>query len=186
MVVMYPSQAACLCFHLLYTSFLCSSLARISLVIHAGLLSFLIHFLLCGMECSWAWRWCSLDINHVSWVPLPYRAFFYGILPSKSLKLLKSALLKSNAMILPLPCSLTLGCWAPHSNGHCSHGCLQPSHPQLALLCLWVQGPAEHLSSLASLSPGSLLSPGSGSCNWCSTESHNQLCPVVLPLQHVL
>lgn len=46
-----------------------------------------------------------------------------------------------------------------------SQGYLWPSHPQQALPWVWVQGPAEHLSSLG------FLSFGSGSCHWCTLGS---------------
>ena len=48
----YSSQVTRPCFHPLQASFLCLSLARSSLLIHAGLLAFLPDFLLVGMDRS--------------------------------------------------------------------------------------------------------------------------------------
>lgn len=51
-VLLYSSQVTYLCFHLLYSSFSCSSFARSNLLIHAGFLTFLLEFLLFGMFLS--------------------------------------------------------------------------------------------------------------------------------------
>jgi len=51
--------------------------------------------LFAGMDCSSAWRRRVLNINQLSWAPLRSRALIHGMLPSRSLKRPKSALLKS-------------------------------------------------------------------------------------------
>lgn len=49
-----------------YSPFLWLSLDRSSSFIHTGLLAFLPDFLLFGMDCSWAWRRWSWNINQCS------------------------------------------------------------------------------------------------------------------------
>ena len=56
------------------------------------------------MHCCWAWRRWSLNINHLSWAPLPSRALSHGTLPSRSLKRPKSAL--PNSRVVSLLCTL--------------------------------------------------------------------------------
>lgn len=63
------SQVTCHCFHTLYTSFLCLSLARSSMFIYASLSSLLPDFILVEMDDSWPWRKWRLNINHLSLVP---------------------------------------------------------------------------------------------------------------------
>ena len=75
-------------------------MSRSSLFMHAGILEFLPDFLFVGMPCSWAWRRWSLNMSHISWAPLPFRALSNGTLLSRSLKGLESALLKSRVVSL--------------------------------------------------------------------------------------
>ena len=100
------SWVTCPCFHLLYTSLLCLSSVRSSLLIHEGLLLPLLDFLLVRMELSWAWR-RFLPIKQLSRTPLLSRAVCDGILPSRSLKKLTSALLKSRVVLFALLPSLS-------------------------------------------------------------------------------
>lgn len=78
------------------------------------------------MYCSWAWRKWSLDIHLLSWTPLPSMVNSHGILPRRSVKRPKLALMNSRVAILFLPCFLLVGYRTPWSHGHCSQGCPNP------------------------------------------------------------
>ena len=99
-VFLYSPQVTCPCFHYLYPLFLCLSLAKSSLFIHTGLLAFLPDFVAVQIEFFWAWRRCSLDINHLSWTPLPSKVLSHRTPPKRPLMRPKSALLKSRVVSL--------------------------------------------------------------------------------------
>lgn len=65
------------------------------------------------------------------------------------------------------------------SHGRCSQGCLEPSHPQLDL-CLLVQGPEAHLSSL------SPPPPVPKHYHQCSAGASWTVCFTVLPWSGVI
>ena len=60
------------------------------------------------MDCSWAWKRWSSNINHLSWASLPSRPLSHESLPSRSLRRAKSALLKSSVVSLLFPPFLPL------------------------------------------------------------------------------
>lgn len=132
------------------------------LSMYAGLLPTFPDFLLIWFHCSWAWRKWSLNINQLSWIPLPCRSCSHGILP-RSLSRLQLTLLKSMVKIL-LPCFIPSWYWTP-PHGHDSQRCLQPSHLQQGLPCLLSQGQAVHHSLW------DLPLPVTGSCHQCPETS---------------
>lgn len=67
---------------------------------HAYLFPSLSNFLLIRMHCSSVWRKWSLNISQLSWTTLPCTTWSHVILPRRSLKKLKLALLKSMSAIL--------------------------------------------------------------------------------------
>lgn len=71
-VLLHSSQITCPSFHLQYTSFLCSSIARTSLLIHAGFLAFLLDCLLIGTDCSWSQKKWSLTCNQLPQISSVY------------------------------------------------------------------------------------------------------------------
>lgn len=104
----------------------------------------------------------SLSMNFLGPLLLP-GVYLVGS-PSRSLKRTKSALLKSRL--------------CPH--GHCSQECLWLSPPQQASPCLWVWGPAEHLSALAPPSVMSGSFPGTHCSAYsllCCLSRNNQAVP---------
>lgn len=75
--------------------------ARSSLLIHAVLLASFLDFLITGIHCSWTRRRKSLCVNFAFLSPLPYRAYFHGILPSRSrIKRINPGVLKSRIVSL--------------------------------------------------------------------------------------
>lgn len=82
-------------FHPLFVSFLSLSLARNSLFIHAGLLTFLSAFAFDGMELSLTWMRRSFYMKQISWACLPSEASSPEIILSRSLKMLKLVLTRS-------------------------------------------------------------------------------------------
>ena len=96
---LYSSHSTCTCFHPAWV-FLYLSLARSYLFIHIGLLMFSPDIIFGGMHPSWAWKVWWLNINHLSWAPLPSRSSLCGIFLSRSLKSPKYALLTSRVMNL--------------------------------------------------------------------------------------
>lgn len=71
-------------------SFVCLNAPQHCLHIHTGLLPPTLDFLLFGMDLR----------SQLSWIPLLSMAIIHGNLPSRSLKRLKSALLKSRVVVL--------------------------------------------------------------------------------------
>lgn len=89
---------------------LCLRFLRISLFIHASILTSFLDLLLSGFECSVAWRKYSLNINHLFFgSPLPSKALFHGIILTRSLERSKSALPKSRVVILLFVLLILLG-----------------------------------------------------------------------------
>lgn len=71
-----------------------------TLLTHAGLLPFLLDFLLLGMCQSWTWKkWCQ-NVNQRSWAPFPSNAAAHGEPLNCSLKKWKLAPLKPSVTIL--------------------------------------------------------------------------------------
>jgi len=71
-----------------------------SLLLHMSLLAPFPDFLFLETHQSWAWKEWYLNVNQLSWVPLPYKALTHGIPPSRSLKKSNLSLLKSRVPVL--------------------------------------------------------------------------------------
>lgn len=108
---LYSSQVSWHWFHFLCISFLHSNNDGSSLIIHRPLSPWP-DFFLTGMQHSWNWRKWSLNINQLSWTSVSCKHHSHGILPRRSLKRLKLALLKFMVRI-SLPCFLL-----PHTELH--------------------------------------------------------------------
>lgn len=95
--------------------FLCPSLARSSLFIHADLLAFLPDFICNEMELAWEWRW-SLNQKQLSWPQLSSEALSHRT-PLSPLRRTKFALLMLR-VVSPPHCPRILNstiscCWNP-------------------------------------------------------------------------
>lgn len=79
-----------------------------------------------GIYCSWVWRKWSLDIHLLSWTPLPSVVNSHGILPWRSVKRPKLALMKSRVAILFLALLSTCGLQNSMISWSLSQGCPNP------------------------------------------------------------
>jgi len=144
-------------------SSLCS--LKSSLLIHAGLLPYLLYFLLVRMACLELQEVIrlSLSVSQLFWILLLSRTIHHGILPSKNPKRLKSVLLKSGGV--PLLFALLSRIRSLNSTISWSlQPRLPPAFTSMTSSSLFGLSPTECRSFLAS------QLRESGSCSQCTPE----------------